>query len=179
MIYRPPYWYHGNIEFNREDLNQLREELKSVESKKYPKNQDNVSTYFLPRHRSPDRDYDNLYCSIVENITKNVGLYHRTKYFYTYWSQLYRKGMIHQPHHHAHEDKMVSSEISWVHFINVPEQKCFRFTDTMGNILVPEEQNNGDIICFPSWVWHEVLSHESDDVRIVVAGNITITHYES
>ena len=86
--------------------------------------------------------------------------------------------MTHKPHHHAHVDSRMGSEISWVHFIDVPKQKCFRFTDTMGNTLVPDEQKRGDIICFPSWVWHEVLPNETDKRRIVVAGNISVTQYD-
>tara|TARA_Y100001937_G_scaffold9685_1_gene11915 strand:- start:480 stop:1019 length:540 start_codon:yes stop_codon:yes gene_type:complete len=178
MIYRPPYWYHDNIEFNQEQLNQLKLELELIGSEKYAKNKEHISTYFITENKRPDKNYNNVYCSIVEDITKSVGLYYKTKYHYTYWSQLYEKGMTHKPHHHAHEDSKMDSEISWVHFIDVPKQKCFRFTDTMGNTLVPEEQKNGDIICFPSWVWHEVLPNETDDIRVVVSGNITITHYD-
>ena len=53
--------------------------------------------------------------------------------------------MSHRAHHHANTDHSQDAEISWVHFLDVPEQKCFRFTDTRGNILIPEEQLNGDI----------------------------------
>jgi len=55
----------------------------------------------------------------------------------------------------------------------------FRFTDTKGNTLVPDEQNNGDIICFPSWVWHEVLPNKTDKRRVVISGNIKVTHYDN
>ena len=107
-----------------------------------------------------------------------MGVYDKVKYDCTYWTQLYEKGMKHRPHHHAHEDKKMSSDISWVHFLDVPKQKCFRFTDTKGSILVPNEQNNGDIICFPSWVWHEVIPNQTSVRRIVISGNITFTHYD-
>ena len=58
-----------------------------------------------------------------------------------------------------------------------PEEKLFRFTDTDGNVFVPKEQNNGDIICFPSWLWHEVLPNETNEERLVTAGNIKITNH--
>ncbi len=64
-----------------------------------------------------------------------------------------------------------------MHFLDVPEQKCFRFTDTMGNTLTPDEQSSGDIICFPSWVWHEVVPLKTDYQRLVVAGNICFTSF--
>ena len=86
--------------------------------------------------------------------------------------------MSHNPHHHAMLNPDWDSAISWVHFLDVPEQKCFRFTDTKGNTLIPDEQNNGDIICFPSWVWHEVLPNNSGMRRLVTSGNIKITHYD-
>ena len=86
--------------------------------------------------------------------------------------------MLHRPHHHASLNTKLDSIISWVHFIDVPDQKCFRFTDMKGNYFFPEEQNTGDIICFPSWLWHEVVPNESDKKRLVVSGNIHITHYD-
>ena len=102
-----------------------------------------------------------------EKITKCIK---NVEYKHTFWAQLYQKGMLHAPHHHGEDD------ISWVHFLNVPEEKLFRFTDTDGNVFVPKEQNNGDIICFPSWLWHEVLPNETDEERLVTAGNIKITN---
>ena len=80
-----------------------------------------------------------------------------------------------EPHHHAGANGI----ISWVHFLDVAKKKCFRFTDTMGNILIPNEQSNGDIICFPSWVWHEALPHNEDYDRLIIAGNISITKYDN
>ena len=68
--------------------------------------------------------------------------------------------------------------ISWVHFVDVPEQKCFRFTDTNGNTFVPDEQSTGDLICFPSWSWHEVLPNKTDHRRLIISGNISVTHYD-
>ena len=178
MSYKPPYWYHDNIEFCYKEIKRLKFELDAIGSEKYAKNKEHISTYFLSENQRPDKSYNNIYALIVEDITKNVGIFYKTKYQYTYWSQLYDKNMTHKPHHHAHVDRKMGSEISWVHFLDVPEQKCFRFTDTKGNIFVPDEQKRGDIICFPSWLWHEVLPNETDERRIVVSGNITITHYD-
>ena len=173
MNYRPPYWYHDNIKFNQEELKQLESEVKLLGSEKYSESKTHLTTYFLSEKERPEKIFNKTYNSIVEDITKKIGIYHRIRYTYTYWAQLYEKGMTHSAHHHA-----LVSAISWVHFINVPNKKCFRFTDTMGNTLEPKEQENGDLICFPSWLWHEVLPNEADNTRIVVAGNITINHYD-
>ena len=92
---------------------------------------------------------------------------------------MYDNNMCHKPHNHAKLDPNFADIISWVHFLDVPEQKCFRFTDTKGNTLVPDEQNNGDIICFPSWAWHEVMPNETEHRRLVISGNISVTHFDT
>ena len=53
-----------------------------------------------------------------------------------------------------------------------------QFIDNAGNTLIPDEQLSGDIIAFPSWLWHEVLPNESNQERIVISGNISVTHYD-
>ena len=176
--FKPPYWYHDNIEFCYEDLKELKFDIDSIGVKKYAKEKQHISTYFLNETERPDKKYNHIYSSIIRDIVQNVGVYDKVMYNCTYWTQLYEKGMRHKPHHHAHQDKNMGSDISWVHFLDVPKQKCFRFTDTKGNILIPNEQNSGDIICFPSWVWHEVIPNQTDKRRIVISGNITFTHYD-
>ena len=177
MNYKPPYWYHDNIKFSPEEIEKLKDDIENIHFDGV-KDNSNLSTYFLDETKRPEIKYNDLYSNIVENITKNVGIYYKVKYRYGYWSQLYKKGMLHLPHHHASLDSKLDSIISWVHFLDVPDQKCFRFTDMKGSYFFPEEQNTGDIICFPSWLWHEVVPNESDKKRLVVSGNITITHYD-
>ena len=109
----------------------------------------------------------------------NVGIYNNVLYNYTYWTQMYEKNMCHKPHNHAKLDPNFVDIISWVHFIDVPEQKCFRFLDNDGNFFVPDEQTNGDIICFPSWAWHEVIPNETEHRRLVISGNISVTHFDN
>ena len=174
MSFKPPYWYHDNIKFSDDEIQKLKIELSSLKSG----NHLHYSSFFLKETERPDKVLNHRYCKIVEDILKNLGLYHTTTCSYTYWSQLYKKDMLHRPHHHASLNTKLDSIISWVHFIDVPDQKCFRFTDMKGSYFFPEEQNTGDIICFPSWLWHEVVPNESDKKRLVVSGNIHITHYD-
>ena len=178
MNFKPPYWYHDNVKFSENDLKELKFDIDFIGSQKYARDNLHISTYFLDTNQRPENKYIDLYSTIVRNIVENVGVYDKVKYDCTFWTQLYEKGMEHRPHHHAHEDKKMGSDISWVHFLDVPKQKCFRFTDTKGNILIPNEQNNGDIICFPSWVWHEVIPNQTSVRRVVISGNITFTHYD-
>ena len=176
--FKPPYWYHDNIKFSKDDLNLLKSEIDALREQKFAKGNQHISTFLLEKYERPENKYLDLYKKIVEDITKTVGIYYKVTYDVSYWTQLYDNGMSHNPHHHAMINSDWESTISWVHFLDVPEQKCFRFTDTKGNTLVPDEQNNGDIICFPSWVWHEVVPNETTKRRIVISGNITFTHYD-
>ena len=176
--FKPPYWYHDNIKFSKDDLNLLKSEIDALREQKFAKGNQHISTFLLEKYERPENKYLDLYKKIVEDITKTVGIYYKVTYDVSYWTQLYDNGMSHNPHHHAMINSDWESTISWVHFLDVPEQKCFRFTDTKGNTLVPDEQNNGDIICFPSWVWHEVLPNKSNMRRLVTSGNIKVTHYD-
>ena len=47
MIFKPPYWYHDNVEFSYEDLKELKFDIDSVGSEKYAKEKHHISTYFL------------------------------------------------------------------------------------------------------------------------------------
>ena len=112
MIFKPPYWYHDNVEFSYEDLKELKFDIDSVGSEKYAKEKQHISTYFLKETERPDKKYNHIYSTIVRDIVENVGVYDKVKYDCTYWTQLYEKGMKHKPHHHAHEDKKMGSDIS-------------------------------------------------------------------
>ena len=46
------------------------------------------------------------------------------------------------------------------------------------NTYTPK-QDQGDLIIFPSYVWHEVLPNETNAKRFVVAGNLWITDLET
>ena len=176
MSFKPTYWFHENIKLDQEQIQNLITEIDNINLKKFKNNNNNhKSTFFTPDER-PEDVLNDLYAGIIEKITKNVGIWNKIKYKYTYWAQLYDKNMSHCPHHHASVE--LNEIISWVHFLNVPKQKCFQFTDTMGSVFVPEEQNAGDIICFPAWVWHEVLPNNSNDKRLVISGNIFAKHYD-
>ena len=185
MSFKPPYWYHDNIKFSDEEIDTLKKELTRMSAvlSEDDSLREQVTTYFVDDTTRPEKRFNNFYSKLVEDIMKNVGLYRMVRYEYIYWSQLYLKNNKHNPHQHSRKIEESSRQyeeviISWVHFLDVPEQKCFRFVDNDGNILVPEQQLNGDIIVFPSWVWHEVLPNESDKKRIVISGNISVTHYD-
>ena len=57
MTFKPPYWYHDNIEFNQEQLNQLKLELELIGFQKYAKNKEHISTYFIKKHQRHEKIY--------------------------------------------------------------------------------------------------------------------------
>ena len=133
MKFKPPYWYQGNIKFSNDEIKFLKSEIDLLGETKFAKNNMHISTFFIEQHQRPEKKYVEVYKEIVEDITKSVGIFHKVTYDVSYWTQLYDNGMSHNPHHHALINPDWESAISWVHFLDVPVQKCFRFTDTMGN----------------------------------------------
>ena len=106
MTFKPPYWYHDNVEFSYDDLKELKFDIDFIGSEKYAKENQHISTYFLKENLRPDKKYNDLYSTIVRNIVENVGVYDKVKYDCTYWTQLYEKGMKHRPHHLQRPEKL-------------------------------------------------------------------------
>ena len=118
----------------------------------------------------------NFYQNIVDEIAKEQTFFNTSKIEYNFWVQMYNNKAHHDLHTHFGINNNVI--ISWVHFLKVPETKCFRFTDTKGNTFVPDEQSTGDLICFPSWSWHEVIPNKTNHRRLIISGNISVIHYD-
>ena len=170
-MFTPPYWFHDNIKFTNEEINKLKSNLLLLKKDDSP-----VSTFFIHPDERPDRFLNEKYKKIIQDIIINVGMSYKSNSAYTYWSQLYGKGNYHQPHNHAEKGEY-APDISFVHFLDVPNEKYFTFTDTKDSKFIPDEQSNGDLICFPSWVWHYITPNESNQLRMVVAGNIIFTEH--
>ena len=175
-MFRPPYWFYKNIKFSEEDIAFLSSELSQLSTY----GDQNKTSFVFKQQERPEMLFVERYLDIVEDITKSCGIFHLSTFVWSFWSQLYGKGHFHEPHNHASigsED--FDADISFVHFLDISEQKCFRFTDMLGNVFYPPEQSSGDIIWFPSWVWHEVMPLETDEQRLVVAGNVKFTHFDT
>ena len=134
MTFKPPYWHHDNIKFADEDIKFLITEMSNTSdflSLKDPiKNQ--VTTFYVDQRIRTEKKFNSRYNQIVEDIVKNVGLYRMVRYEYAYWAQLYFQIHKHNPHQHCrkiHEKERKWEEVimSWVNFLDVPKQKCFRF----------------------------------------------------
>jgi len=134
------------------------------------------TTYF---NKGFTQEYNVLidYYSIIQKkIMKDLGLFHRAKYHWDFWIQMYNNQT---DGHGDHDHFDANTIISWVHFIQAPNQKCFYFIDSDNNKTYPDHQSSGDMIVFPSWMFHGVDKVIEDNFdRLIVAGNISITYLE-
>ena len=172
-MFRPQYWTHGNLKLPDKEVDQVIAELKRV-GKELIVRDENISSYHFKRHSRPDKIWANTYGEVVEDITKSLGIYSECQYVYEYWSQLYFPNKYHSPHHHLSSptDENYTAYICFVHFIKPGKDKNFKFVDGEGKDYTPE-QNEGDILCFPPFMWHRVAPVLEE--RFAVAGNISIT----
>ncbi len=120
-----------------------------------------------------DRDLLSIYVPKLKSVLEKIGLLDN-KSIYTFnsiWGQLYKRelGAIIDVHNHYSEPRHL---ISWVHFIEVPEQKCFYFK-VGDHKIYPETQSTSDIIFYPSYAMHGVDKMTEGEDRFVVVGNIT------
>jgi len=118
-------------------------------------------------------DCGDYYQSIIDNVTKDLGLHHRCRYNNYTWIQVYDEKTGHFLHDHYHP----SALFSWVHFINPLETKCFYFNDSYGNKFYPPQQKNNFIV-FPSWASHEIDKSPIRG-RAVIAGNVFVETIKS
>jgi len=170
-MFKPPYWNHKNIKFPKEEIDIVIKQLKNLPSKKY---KNFTSLHY--RDNNPEKIWSEVYSLILSDLLTDVGIYKMSKYSYVFWSQYYTQNSSHNIHNHY--CPYPKNDISFVHFLKVTDTPLFKFTNLEGEYFTPPKQNEGDFICFPSWVWHEVIPNESDQERLVVAGNIQISNMD-
>ena len=173
-MFEPLYRYHGNVKFPDTEVEQVINELCKL--KNYLgmfMEEEAVSSYYLDQKDRPDKIWQPRYNEIVEEITKSIGIQSTSRYVWDYWSQLYFTNNFHSAHTHYQGP----STISWVHFVKPTTEKHFMFVDNDGKEHELPEQNEGDIVFFPSYIWHRVKPLKSGR-RFVVAGNIELTFVE-
>lgn len=171
-MYKPIYWYHGNEKFPDTEVDQVIKELVRL-GDELIKREDAISSYYLKLHSRPDKIWLPKYQKIVDEITTSIGIESTTKYTWDYWSQLYHSKNKHHAHHHSSG----KNTISFVHFIKPTDENPFVFLDNDGNDQPLPEQREGDIVCFPSYIWHRVKPLKSGQ-RYVVAGNIELQYQD-
>lgn len=164
----------------REECIPPPEEIESARNhykkEKFIINESYYSSYFDLKDSDNYSNYSNkilidFYDLKIKEAMKKFGLYHRSKYRWEMWIQIYDKNV---GGHCEHDHFSGTGMISWVNFVQTPTQKCFYFLDSQNNKNYPD-QDSGQLIFFPSWVSHGVDKTHSDGDRIVIAGNI---HFE-
>ena len=164
-----PYYLHGNWKLNKDELQTLEKNLLVKENCK------EVGLY-----TTYDTDNKHLgflksfYQNIVDEIAKEQTFYNFSDIKYQFWVQLYTGTGQHKAH--THFGINYNNVVSWVHFLKMPDVNCFRFTDGT-NHLIPK-QDEGDLLVFPSYCRHQVIQHNSNINRIVVAGNISLLEHK-
>ena len=115
-----------------------------------------------------------FYSDIISRGMNYLGLEKRSAYDWRMWYQCYNKDSdTHLLHDHYSGDEL----ISWVHVISDANDKCFYFE--LGEEKVyPENQSSGNFFMFPSWAMHGVKQVETDETRLIVAGNVAFSYYK-
>ena len=114
-----------------------------------------------------------FYADIVDEIAKQQTFYNYSEMAYEFWVQMYTSTGEHPAHSHFGVNN--NNIVSWVHFLKIPNVNCFRFTDGT-NHLIPQ-QDEGDLLVFPPYCRHQVIQHNTNTNRIVVAGNISLVKH--
>ena len=168
---RIPWYIHGNWKLDPTQLQTLEKDILRVGVTQ--EKEQVITTY-----HAKDKDLEcldflyNFYKERVDEISKDQLFFHTSKIHFVFWIQVYNKLSYHPIHDHF--DCGNDTVLSFVHFLK-PVENCFEFTDERQS-LVPQQQE-GDLIVFPSYVTHRVKQHNANTNRIVVAGNIKIDQH--
>ena len=166
-----PWYIHGNWKLDPAQLQTLEKNILKVGVTQ--EKEQVITTYHNKDKDLQDLDFlHNFYKERVDEIAKDQFFFNTSLIYFDFWIQVYNKLSNHPIHDHfGCGDNVV---ISFVHFLR-PVDICFEFTDERQS-LVPQQQE-GDLIVFPSYVTHRVKQHDSNENRIVVAGNIKISKH--
>ena len=168
------HWY-GNIEPTY-DVEAL---YRGVKTDRYrvEKRVESMSSHWttFKKPNAPDQVTLEFYSGLHERVMSDLGMYNNTRYDFFLWAQVYGPG---KDDHEKHDHFGSGAVLSWVHFLKPPEQNCFCFVDSYGNEIYPECQRKNDIIFFPPWASHKVVSFDEGEDRMVIAGNTAVTLFE-
>lgn len=146
-------------------VSQLRENEKSLDS-----DLNYHTSYFLNDEDKPELIFMNQYREICDQISKDMGLYHRSGLSFEIWMQVYTNQ---SKTFNRHEHFSGNEFLSWVHFLRQPEEQNFYFLNSEGQKIYPEVKQ-GDLIAFPSWVLHAAAPPKSEGDRVIISGNIQV-----
>ena len=185
MSFSPPHWYYTQKVIHPTEevdqvINKIEVQLPFDSKDLNPGGTTSYSTYETPNPDfiRPESIWNEKYGEIVQNAIYQLGLNKNYYYKYHYWAQLYKKGQQHVVHNHFKALNAVQpwdcASISMVHFIKNSSKPNFKFVNQdTGQILIPK-QEEGDIIFFPSYIYHTAMPNKTNIKRFVVALNISL-----
>ena len=62
--------------------------------------------------------------------------------------------------------------------LTAKKEEFFRLQGAIEGLKMAKEQEDGDLIVFPSFIWHQINPNKSDVERFVTAGNIAFIHID-
>ena len=158
--------WDGNFNIEYATIESMCSKLKTI-PKAYVLSHNHYSSYQLDTEEKPDFILNDFYKQVIEHVCKKLTTYERSRYRWSYWLQVYEPGSL---GHGVHDHWSGSEMFSWVHFLK-PVNKSFHFL-VEGQKVYIEKQNAGDFIVFPSWALHAVDGNDTNDERVVIAGNV-------
>ena len=136
----------------------------------YHRNPNNGEDVDTSKGKFVDKQLLSTYVPKLKEVLGKFGLQGLFSYN-SIWGQYYKKEMnaVITPHHHFRQTKQM---LSWIHFLDVPDQKCFYFL-VGDQKIYPDTQKKFDLMFYPSFAVHGVDKLIHADDRLVVVGNIT------
>lgn len=120
-----------------------------------------------------------FYAKIVYDFMERKNLHNNGTYSWNFWWQVYDPKVVNSKHpRHDHFSCGDDTIVSFVHFLKTNGDKCFRFVNDYNDGHSYVDEQDGDMIFFPSWALHDVLPPVTG-VRAVISGNIMVTSHRS
>lgn len=164
-----PWYIHGNWKLDSTQLATLEKDVLKIGTKQ--EKEKLITTFHTKDEKLSCLDFlYSFYKDRVDEIAKDQFFFYSSVIHFSFWLQIYDKTSQHPIHDHfGCGDNVV---VSFVHFLKPVDKNCFRFTD--GREIEIPQQEEGDLIVFPPYVSHQVVSHTSNENRVILAGNIDI-----
>ena len=171
MTFNPPHWYyHKKVLHPKKEIDQVIKELKDFPDYETKTCQ---TTFYLGGNKRPENIWQQKYNEICKNIVQQLGLYNQFYYKYQLWSQLYEKGQSFFCHNHFDPSyRSYQASLSIIHFLKNTNERNLIFINKDTDEIYKPKQEEGDILIFPSYLYHGVTPNTSDSGRFVVAFNI-------
>ena len=135
--------------------------------------------------------YDAIHPNISEYLDSCGPMYSYEYQHVSSWINFYDQGDFQEMH--THQNRSVSFSYSYYH--KEPKDwknaSQFKFKSPIENLILNQMEfsafhsgftpniGEGDLLIFPSWLYHMVTKHKTNERRITISGNISVTAVEN